>query len=198
MRGLVERVLAVGWLLLVWLLLWGTTSALAVASGVAVAVACLAAGRIPVLQVGARPHLGKVLVAVGALAVDLVRSSISVAVAAVTTGGRTRSAVVTVPISCMSDVVLTIVANRISLTPGTLVLEIDRPGGQLHVYCLPTPDREAAEVERERTRVIAERVVDALGDPGPYSGGERHDDRPSTGTEDAARGGGDDDGQGRA
>jgi multicomponent Na+:H+ antiporter subunit E len=172
----VERVLAVGWLLLVWLLLWGSTSALAVVSGAAVAVACLAAGRVPVLEVGARPHLGKVLVAVGALAVDLVRSSITVAAAAVTTGGRTRSSVVTVPIQCMSDVVLTIVANRISLTPGTLVLEIDRPGGQLHVYCLPTPDREAAEEERERTRVLAERVVDALGDPGPDGGRGRDDD----------------------
>ena len=108
--------------LVVWLALWGEVSVVNVASGVLV-VAALAL----LFRPDPRGHTLHPLALVRLLAVfvwRLVSSSVTVVVAVLApTPARLRSGVVGVALSHPSTLVATIVADAISLTPGTLTLE---------------------------------------------------------------------------
>lgn len=108
--------------LVVWLALWGEVSAVNVASGVLV-VAVLAL----LFRPEPRGHTLHPLALVRLLAVfvwRLLSSSATVVVAVLApTPDRLRSGVVGVGLSHPSTLVATIVADAISLTPGTLTLE---------------------------------------------------------------------------
>jgi multicomponent Na+:H+ antiporter subunit E len=39
-----------------------------------------------------------------------------------------------------NDVALTILANSITLTPGTLTIDIDKPNGFVYIHCIEVPD----------------------------------------------------------
>jgi multicomponent Na+:H+ antiporter subunit E len=162
-RGLADRLVAGAWLLVVWVLLWGHLTVWVVLGGLLVVPAVLAVTSLPPLTL--RPRIRPLLLPLGVLRFlgDLVRSSVQVAVAAVTRG-ETRSAIVTVPVRCSSDIVLTLVSNRLSLTPGTLVLEIDRPDDLLHVYVLPVRDAAAGDRAKDDAARRAEETVRALGE----------------------------------
>ena len=49
---------------------------------------------------------------------------------------RTREAIVSVPVTDTSDTVLAILSNAISLTPGTLIIEIDHDPAVLYIHVL--------------------------------------------------------------
>jgi multicomponent Na+:H+ antiporter subunit E len=57
--------------------------------------------------------------------------------------------------------VVTLVANAVSLTPGTLTLELDRPGNILYVHVLHLRDLESV---RRDVRSLEALVVRAFGD----------------------------------
>ena len=108
--------------LVVWLALWGDVSVVNVASGVLV-VAILAV----LFRPEPRAHTLHPFALVRLLAVfvwRLVSSSATVVLAVLApTPARLRSGVVGVALSHPSPLVVTIVADAISLTPGTLTLE---------------------------------------------------------------------------
>jgi multicomponent Na+:H+ antiporter subunit E len=62
-----------------------------------------------------------------------------------------------------SDLLLTIVAETISLVPGSLVLDLDREERLIAVHLLHVHDR--ADVERQKRDVLAteDRIVRAFG-----------------------------------
>ena len=118
MRWLVPTLFA----LVVWLALWGDVSPVNVVSGVLV-VAILAV----LFRPEPRAHRLHPFALVRLLAVfvwRLLSSSATVVLAVLApTPARLRSGVVGVPLSHPSTLVATIVADAISLTPGTLTLE---------------------------------------------------------------------------
>jgi multicomponent Na+:H+ antiporter subunit E len=159
------RLLEVGWLTLVWVLLWGTFSPLSVVGGVVVATAVIAAFRFP----PAATHLPfrplRLLGLVGYLAYDMVVSGAEVSWQTLRYGSAARGAVFAVPLLTASDRVVTVVANALSLSPGAMALQIDREHGRWFVYALGPRDRAGVERARRRTTDMQRRVIAALGTP---------------------------------
>ncbi len=151
------------WLVLVWMLLWGTWSWANLISGIAVALAVTVLLPLPPVIGGARVHPVGLLVFVGTFVVDLVRSAALVAWQTIRPGGIHNSAIIRVQLRTDSDLLLTIVAESLTLVPGSLVIDMDRERRTLSLHILHV--RDLADVESRRAAVLAEeeRVVRAFG-----------------------------------
>ena len=150
--------------LVVWLALWGDVSVINVVGGVLV-VAVLAM----LFRSDPRGHTLHPLALVRLLAVfvwRLLSSSVTVVVAVLApTPARLRSGVVGVALSHPSTLVATIVADAISLTPGTLTLEAryaddessssEPPVLYIHVLGLSDPAAIRDDVRRLERLVVS-------------------------------------------
>lgn len=154
------RAFHVAWLVVIWLALWSDVSWANVASGVVVAL--LVVGLYGTWREGTpavRPlralHLAVVFL------VELVEATVVVARTVVAPRGRIYSGIVAVPLGGCSDALVTLIADLISLTPGTLTVEVRRDPLVLYVHALHV--REVASVRRDVHR-LALLAVDAFGD----------------------------------
>ena len=159
-RGRVPLLL---WLGLVWVLLWGELAGGVLLSALLVAPLCLAACRLPALRLTARPRWRLIPLALGRFAVEVVVSSVQVAWATLARGPRVTSGVVAVPFRCASDLVLAVAVNRLSLVPGTLVIDIDRDRGSMYVYVFDVSGASQLLRAREDAMRGTEQLVRALG-----------------------------------
>ncbi|WP_129663759.1 Na+/H+ antiporter subunit E [Phytoactinopolyspora endophytica] len=157
-RHIGDRVLLGTWLLILWCLLWGRLTPAVVVSGVVVAALALAAARIPVLPVGMRPRWRRFPAALAGLVTDVVLSSVEVAFAALSRQ-TPYAAVVAVSLPPISDVETTVVANRISIVPGTLVIDLDQEENTLYVYIVPVRDVDDARRKERHAVRIAEQTI---------------------------------------
>lgn len=154
------RTWVVCWLILAWILLWGNISAANVLSGFAIALLITLLLPLPVVPVEGRLHPAsfvKLLLVVGW---SLVVSSLQVAWLAIRPGPPPLSAVLRVGFPVKSDLVLALGVNAINLTPGTMVLEIDRDRRLLYIHVLDVGspravDRFHSEVERLERLLVA-------------------------------------------
>jgi multicomponent Na+:H+ antiporter subunit E len=151
------------WLVLVWILLWGTWSWANVLSGAAVALLVTVLLPLPAVVGGTRLRPGPLLSFVGHFVVDLAVSGAQVAWLAVRPGGPRQSAIVRVQLRTDSDLLLTMVAEATSLVPGSLVLDLDREERTMTVHLLHVRDREHVEQERSDVLVVEDRLVRAFG-----------------------------------
>lgn len=168
------RLALVVWLTVVWCLLWEDARPGTVLAGLAVAVAVTALVRfrddgqrntirpLPALRFGAW------------FAWALVTSTWAVVREALAPRTRLREGVVAVPIRGCTDFVVGLVANAISLTPGTLTLEARRGEPTvlfIHVMHLDDPEdvrREVLGIEELAVRAFGPaEAVAALADPPP-------------------------------
>lgn len=154
------------WLTAVWVGLWGSVTAANVLGGLAVAAVLLlllplpAGGGHGVVQPGALLRF-----AVRFLA-DLVVSSLQVVALVLRPRLALRQGVVAVPVPGASEGLLTLLANAISLTPGTLTLDVDLPSSTLYVHALDVgtaPD--GVDELRRGLRDQASAAVRAVGTP---------------------------------
>ena len=154
------------WLTLVWVGLWGSVTWANVLGGIAVALVLVAALPLSEVPDQATVRPLALLRFVGVFAVDLVRASLQVALLVVRPRSELRQAVVAVPVRGASDSLLTLLANAISLTPGTLTLEVDRPRSTLYVHVLDVGAGPQG-VERVRADILRlERLaIRAVGTP---------------------------------
>lgn len=139
-----------------WILLWGEWSAANVASGIiAVPVVSWLFGHQQPTRYSLRP-LGA-LKLLGFVLYSLITSSLRVALAVVSpTPKRTVTSVQSVQLERGSVFVAVIVANAITLTPGTMTLDIDRDNITLSVHVLGEVDSQTF-----RSEVLKlERLVD--------------------------------------
>lgn len=153
MSRLARHPLLVLWLTLVWVGLWGSLTAANVLGGLAVAVVLVLA--LPLSEVHQRDDVSApaLLRFVAHFAADLVRSSLQVALLVLHPRTQLRQAVLAVPVSHASDRLLTLLANAISLTPGTLTLEVDRPRSTLYVHVIDVGEGPQA-LERVRASIL--------------------------------------------
>jgi multicomponent Na+:H+ antiporter subunit E len=86
---------------------------------------------------------------------DLIKANAVVAWEVVTPTHAIRPGIVACPVRGSSDLELTIVANLISFTPGTLALEVsdDRSTIYVHALHISTPDDVRAHVRRLQERL---------------------------------------------
>ena len=150
------------WLTLVWVGLWGSVTAANVLGGLALSAVLLVLLPVPQQPDQGRVRLLPLLRFVGFFAVELVRAS-GVVVWQVLRGGRPQQAVLAVSAAAASDRLLTLVANAISLTPGTLTLEVDRERSVLYVHALDVGGPDGVEDARASIARLVRLAVQALG-----------------------------------
>jgi multicomponent Na+:H+ antiporter subunit E len=73
---------------------------------------------------------------------ELIKANLRVAYEVLTPGFSMRAAIIEVPTRTRSSLEAVLLANAISLTPGTLTLEVDEDTRTLYVHALYVPSRE--------------------------------------------------------
>ncbi len=152
-----------GWLVVVWIGLFGRVSAGVLiggvlAAGIVVAVAPLRGA--PVHRRRVRPvptarFVGRVLLGV-------LRSNLTVAREAVTPRSRIHQGFIDVPMAGVSDDVVALVGWAVTLQPGTVLIEVDHDPTVLHLHALHLHDVEAV---RREVQELEELAVRAFGNP---------------------------------
>lgn len=166
MRRLTGHLVLLGWLTVVWVALWGSLTAANVLGGLALAVVLLLLLPLPEVPAegGVRPAALARFVLV--FLWELVQASATVVVQVLRPRSGLRQAVIAVPVMAVSDRLLTLLANAVSLTPGTLALEVDRPRAVLYVHVLNVGGGVDAVEDVRRSILRLERLaILALGSP---------------------------------
>jgi multicomponent Na+:H+ antiporter subunit E len=147
------------WLVTVWVALAGDLTLGNVLAGVIVAAALQAA--FPTLAVRAPDHFRPLAFIrfVGYFLYKLVEANVLVAWEVVTPRNRPNQGIVAVPVHGADDLLLTTLANTISLTPGTLTLEVRRDPPTLYVHVMHI--RTVEQTRREVLR-LEELMLDAF------------------------------------
>ena len=127
MRRILLRAWVLCWLILVWILLWGTVSAANILSGLTIALIITLLLPLPTVPIEGRVHPLSLLRLVLLIAGYLVLSSFQLAWLAVKPGPPPLSAVLRAHLAIKSDLVLALAVNIINLTPGNDRAG-DRPG----------------------------------------------------------------------
>jgi multicomponent Na+:H+ antiporter subunit E len=157
----------------IWTLAWGSLSAANVLSGVAVALLLLwiipddTSGlrrRSPVRPLAIARFVGYVLV-------QVVQSNVVLSREVLARHSRINTGVVAVPLPDCSDGLITLIANTIALTPGTMPIQVDRNPTVLYVHVLQLSDIEEARGEIRHLADLAyrafgsDRAIAELPDP---------------------------------
>ncbi len=75
---------------------------------------------------------------------ELVKSAWRVAVLVLTPKLDLKPGIIAVPLTVTSDFEITLLANLVTLTPGTLSVDVSEDRRTLYVHCLDVPDTAAA------------------------------------------------------
>ncbi|WP_432056596.1 Na+/H+ antiporter subunit E [Streptomyces sp. bgisy022] len=142
------------WLWLLWMLLWGTASAVVVVGGLLVAVGVVLLFPLPAVLPGAVPDPLRLAQLMGHVLTDLVKSGCVVAWQVVRHGRRATFAIIEVPLRLDSDLLIAAVAEFTTMAPGSVVVEIDRARRCLYVHAL-LPRGSADDIARRRAEVQA-------------------------------------------
>jgi multicomponent Na+:H+ antiporter subunit E len=107
-------------------------------------------------------RVARILQLIAYFAYDLTSSSIKVAAAVLQPGSVTNSGIIEMPLDVESDLEILLVTNLISLTPGTLSLDVSNDRKTLYVHAMFAEDPQAEAqglkdgMERMVRRVFAE------------------------------------------
>ena len=151
------------WLTLVWVALWGDLSFANTVGGLLVAAGVCLVFPLPPLRMNLHIRLFPLARLVVHFLADVVRASVEVAWTSLRPRTAPRNAVIEVNLRTRSDFVLTVVAEMVSLVPGSIVVEVRRFTSTLFLHVLDAGDMTG--VEKARARVLAQerRVVLAFG-----------------------------------
>jgi len=145
------------WLTLVWALLWGDLGLASLLSGLGVALFVVLVARptgVRGIQLTSFNPVWAVVFVVYFL-VQLVKSSVEVAWEVITPGSNVNRAIISVPLHITTDGLTTVVGNAITLTPGTLTVDVRRTGPDrapvLYVHALHFTD--VASMRRDVLRL---------------------------------------------
>jgi multicomponent Na+:H+ antiporter subunit E len=150
------------WVTALWVMLWGNVSTANVISGVAVAVTVLAISRLPRRSNSGTDGRISPLAALhfaGFFVYKLVEANVFLAWEIVTPKNQINTGVVAVPLRTESNLATMIVANVITLTPGSLVLEaVGSPPvlyvNVLHLHDLDRVRRDLLYIEELSVRAF--------------------------------------------
>jgi multicomponent Na+:H+ antiporter subunit E len=177
MRRYALRAWLLCWLILVWVLLWGSASAANIIGGFAVAVLIIVLLPLPVVPVEGRLHPLSLLWLIAVVTYELIVSSVQMAWLAIRPGPPPLNAVLRVKMTIKSDLVLALAVNIITLIPGSIVLEIDQERRLLYVHVIDVGSEESVSRFYRNVARVERLLVAAF---------ERENDwKPSTAKEDA-------------
>lgn len=138
-----RRVVPVVWLTGLWVLLWRDLSPATVGAGLVVAVAVRAL--VPLGQ-GEHPERHRIrpfalIRFAGYFAWKLLEANVVLAREVLTHRDTTRPGIIAVRLHPASDLLVTVIANAVSLTPGTVTLETSTDPRTLYVHVLHLDDQ---------------------------------------------------------
>lgn len=162
-RRAVRHLPLIAWLWILWILLWGSTGPVVLVGGLLVAVAVVLSFPLPPLQPGAVPRPLRIARLVAHVLTDIVGAGAAVAWQALRHGEHTSTAIIEIPLRVDTDLLITLVAEVVTISPGTVVTEIDRRRGVLYVHALPTRDERDVARRREEVRAVERGVARAVG-----------------------------------
>ena len=178
-RDVLRVVTVLVWSVVVWTALWGRLSVANVLWGGVLGALSLwllpiqhKQYRLPV-RVGRMARFGLLFVW------SLVKASAVVAWEVVTPGSRINEGIVAVPLRTSSPGLITLIANAVTLTPGTLTIEVrrDPPTLYVHVLHLHAIDDVRADIHHLEAVALAAFAHDAAGSADAASAHEREPDR---------------------
>jgi multicomponent Na+:H+ antiporter subunit E len=101
----------------------------------------------------------KIIGFIGFFIVDLVRANVRVAYDVITPTHLMRPGVIAYPLMAEADVEITILGNLISVTPGTLSLDVSSDRKLLYIHAMYLDDEEAL---RANIRELERRVLEIM------------------------------------
>jgi len=155
------RLALVVWLVVLWQLLWRDVSIANTGSGIVIAL-LITAVPLPLPRI-LPGHTVRPLALVAFLAHFawlVIVSNLVVAREIITRRDYIRSGVVGVPLASTSAVVTTVLADAITLTPGTLSLEVSHDRSRLFVHVLHVRDVERVRRDVERLQRLVLRAIE--------------------------------------
>jgi multicomponent Na+:H+ antiporter subunit E len=154
-------------LLGVWVLLWEDLSVANVVSGILVVVAVFALLNRPFAEDDERLHLIAAVHLAGWFVWQLVVASTVVAWEVLTPTQRARQGILEIELRTESPRVAALVANIISLIPGTLTLEAVTDPMRLYVHVLHLKDADAVKADVARLEDLVTRALAPSTMPAP-------------------------------
>jgi multicomponent Na+:H+ antiporter subunit E len=156
------------WLVVLWVLLWDDVSAANVLSGVVIAVLVLVFAKLPRVNLDADPeHVARVNVPMtiwfgGFFLYKLVEANLLLAWEIVTPKNSINTGMIAVPLRTESKVAMLVVSSVITLTPGTLTIEVvGKPPilyvNVLHLHDIDRVRRDLLKVEELSVRAFGSR-----------------------------------------
>ena len=139
------RIWLFSWLILVWVLLWGSLTAANVLSGLLVAVIITVLLPLPVVPIQGRLHPLALVGFVGWVTWYLLMSSAQLVWLAIKPGPAPQSAVLRARLGIKSDLVFAMAVHACNLTPGTIVLQIDKARRLIYVHVIDVGSPKAVE-----------------------------------------------------
>ena len=141
-----------------WLLLTGSLSFANILVGVVLSYLLLA---LAFFRVDDRGYVRRLPAAVGLLVyflVELVKANVQVAKEVLGPSFTMTPGVVAVPLDLKTPFAITLLANLITLTPGTLTMEVSRDCSTIYVHAMyvSDPDRFREEIKRGFERRVKE------------------------------------------
>ncbi len=159
MRRIALRAWVLCWLILVWILLWGTVSAANILSGLAIALLITLLLPLPAVPVEGKLHPLSLLRLLVTVFYYLALSSIQVAWLAIKPGPPPLSAVLRAHVAVKSDLVLALAVNIFNLIPGSIVLEIDQTRRMLYMHVLDVGSDRAVDQFYRQVAVVERLLV---------------------------------------
>ncbi len=157
------RLPTLAWLTLVWVALWGEVSVFNLVSGLLVAIAVGLVFPLPRLGMHLRVRPLRLAWLVLHFLGDVVVASAQVAWTTLQFGRQPVNAVIEVDLRTHSDFVLTVVAEMVSLVPGSLVVEARRATHTLFLHVLDARDQTGVDKMLVQVFALERRVVLAFG-----------------------------------
>ena len=155
------RLLPVLGLSILWVALWSDVTWGNVLAGALVALLVTAALPLPPVRTQVRVRPVGLAALVVRVSLDLLVTSAQVGWLAVRPAAVPRSAIVALPLRVRSDVLVTVVAELISVVPGSFV--VDQRGSTLYLHVLDAAGPDGVEAARAGAARLEELVVRALG-----------------------------------
>ena len=162
MRKITLRISKLCWIMLVWVLLWGTFSAANIVSGLLVALVITLLLPLPRVPVEGKVRPLALLRLILYVAVKLVVSSFQVAWLAIKPGPPPLTAVLRAHLAVKSDLVLALAAGVLTLIPGSVVLEIDQRRRLLYLHVLDVGSEENVDRFYRQVKTVERLMVAAF------------------------------------
>ena len=171
-RGVLHDIWAqlpfLGWLVALWMLLWGQFTVLAFVTGIIVALFVTRVFRLPIVELSGRINLFYSALFLVQFLGAVVVGALAVSVQVFDLRRQPGSAIIAVPLRYADDLIMTHVSVTSSLIPGSLVVESDRDRRILYLHIIGV--RTTADSDRQRDGVMRweRRIVRAVGSSAQY------------------------------